>query len=94
LNKEVSKLGYYKNEFEKRGFDTMWSFLQMGCQKSNIPRLKSALDDLKKIMTQKTAGQRGNKDINIEENFDMTIITIVCEAMALYLSGELDGKGG
>ena len=30
------------------------------------------------------------KDINWEENFDMTIITIVCESIALYLNGNLE----
>ena len=31
-----------------------------------------------------------NFTINIEENFDMTIITIVCESISIYLSGKLD----
>lgn len=85
-------LSYYKQEFDKRGFDTMWTFLQMGQQKSNIPALKHAIQDLITMMTQKNSGQRGNdkKSINWEENFDMTIITIICESTALYLSGDLD----
>lgn len=85
-------LSYYKQEFDKRGFDTMWTFLQMGQQKSNIPTLKNAIKDLITMMTQKNSGQRGNdkKSINWEENFDMTIITIICESTALYLSGDLD----
>ena len=33
-------MGYYKKQFDKRGFDTMWTFLQMGNQKTNIPQLK------------------------------------------------------
>lgn len=84
-------MGYYNNEFNKRGFDTMWTFLQMGQQKSNIPQLKKSIQDLIHMMTQKTAGQKVNtKDISLEQNFDMTIITIVLESVALYLSGDLD----
>ena len=84
-------MGYYKNEFDKRGFDTMWTFLQMGQQKSNISQLKKTIQDLIQMMTQKTAGQKVNtKDISLEQNFDMTIITIVLESVALYLSGDLD----
>lgn len=78
----------YKDEFDKRGFDTMWTFLQMGHQETNIPKLQQAIKDLIKMMTQKNSGKT-KKDINIEENFDMTIITIVLESVALYLSGDL-----
>ena len=82
---------YYKEQFDKRGFDTMFSFLQMNQQKSNASQLKKAIQDLIKMMTQKTAGQKiATKDIDLEENFDMAIITIVCESVALYLSGKLD----
>lgn len=84
-------MGYYNNEFNKRGFDTMWTFLQMGQQKSNVSQLKKTIQDLIQMMTQKTAGQKVNtKDISLEQNFDMTIITIVLESVALYLSGDLD----
>lgn len=79
----------YKDEFDKRGFDTMWTFLQMGHQETNIPKLQQAIKDLIKMMTQKSSGKI-KKDINIEENFDMTIITIVLESVALYLSGDLE----
>lgn len=82
-------MSYYKNEFEKRGFDTMFAFIQMGKQQANIPTLKNAIKDLIIMMTQKSGG-RSKGDISIEENFDMTIITIVCECMALYLSGSLN----
>ena len=86
---------YYKNEFDKRGFDTMWTFLQMGHQESNIALLKKTIQDLIKMMTQKTVGQKVyTKDINLEENFDMTIITIVLESVALYLSGDLEKLEG
>ena len=83
-------MNYYKNEFDKRDFDTMWTFLMMGRgQKSNIPKLEEAIQDLIKMMTQKSSG-KNNKDINWDENFDMTIITIICENVSLYLSGDLD----
>lgn len=85
-------LSYYKQEFDNRGFDTMWTFVQMGQQKPNIPTLKNAIKDLITMMTQKSSGQRtnDNKSINWEENFDMTIITIVLESTCLYLSGDLE----
>jgi len=70
---------------------TMWSFLQIGNQKANIPALKEQCRLLQRTMTQKTAGQRTDKpkDINFD---DLDAITngIVIEAMALYLSGTLD----
>lgn len=70
---------------------TMWSFLQMGGQKSNVPALKECCETLQKAMTQKTAGQRKNKpsDVNWDE-LDAVINGIVIEAMALYLSGDLE----
>lgn len=84
-------MGYYKEEFNKRGFDTMFKFLQIGSQKPNIPMYKNAIQDLIRMMTQKTSsGKSFKKDINWEENFDMTIITIVCESIALYLNGDLE----
>lgn len=87
-------MSYYKEQFDARGFDTMWTFLQMNRgQKSNIPELEKAIQNLIKMMTQKTSG-RNNKDINLDENFDMTIITIVCESTILYLSGDLDKLKG
>lgn len=82
-------MSYYKNEFDKKGFDTMFAFLQMSHQKANIPVLKKSIQDLIQMMTQKSGG-RSKGDISIEENFDMTVITIVLESMALYLSGSLD----
>ena len=82
-------MSYYKNEFDKRGFDTMFTFLQMGKQQANIPALKKSIQDLITMMRQKSGG-RSKEDISIEKNFDMTVITIVLESVALYLSGKLD----
>ena len=91
VKKKEEKMGYYKKQFDKRGFDTMWSFLQLGHQKPNISKLKKAIENLILMMKQKDIGQRNHKNtINIEENFDMTIITIVCESISIYLSGKLD----
>ncbi len=60
-------------------------------QKANIPRLKEYVYDLIQMTTQKTAGQRATvkKDISWDE-LDMTLMSIVIEATALVLSGELD----
>ena len=70
--------------------DTMWKFLMDGGQESNIPALKEYVYDLIQMTTQKTAGQRKTKDhINWDE-LDMTIMSIVIEATALVLSGDLD----
>ena len=91
VKKKEEKMGYYKKEFDKRGFDTMWTFLQMGHQKTNIPQLKKAIQDLILMIKQKDAGQRNYKNtLDIEENFDMIIVTIVCESVILYLNGDLE----
>lgn len=70
--------------------DMMWGFLMDKGQKSNIPALKEYVYDLIKATTQKDAGQRG-KSGNIDWNhLDMIVWSIVCEATALVLSGDLD----
>lgn len=70
--------------------DTMWSFLMTGGQKANIPALKEYVYDLIQLTTQKDAGQRGKaKNISFDE-LDMIKFSIVCEAVALVLSGKLD----
>ena len=72
--------------------DTMWTFLMDKGQKANIPALKEYVYDLIQMTTQKTAGQDGYKKsnhINFDE-LDMTLFSIVIEATALVLSGELD----
>ena len=73
--------------------DTMWHFLMDGGQKANIPALKEYVYDLIQITTQKSAGQ--NEKLQAKEHIpwedlDMTLISIVIEATALVLSGELD----
>ena len=76
---------------KRDSFDTMWAFLQMGGQKSNVPSLKEHCEVLRKLMTQKTAGQRPNKPSDISFDDVYTVMNfIVIEAMCLYLSGDLD----
>lgn len=73
--------------------DTMWYFLIDGGQIANAKALKEAVYDLIGMTTQKNAGQRkAKKDIDWD-NLDMTMVTIVIEATALALSGELDKEG-
>lgn len=68
----------------------MWNFLKMGNQKANIPLLKEYVYDLIQLMTQKTAGQRGNKaDISFDD-IETIKNCIVIEAMSLVLSGKLE----
>lgn len=70
--------------------DTMWKFLMDGGQKANIPALKEYVYDLIKVTTQKDAGQRGKAGNIPFEHVDMIMFSIVCEATAFVLSGELD----
>ena len=80
---------------KKDSFDTMWAFMMMGAQKSNVPFLIECCERLKRCMTQKTAGQRADKpsDISFAE-LDTVMNVIVIEAMCLYLSGDLDKLEG
>ena len=73
------------------GFDMMWSMLSIGGPKANYPALKNACMQLRQMMMQKTAGQRKDrkKDLRFEDTETLCKI-IVCEAMALVLSGEYE----
>lgn len=72
-------------------FDAMWSFLEMGSQKANYPALKHAVLELRKMMMQKTAGQRKDKKKDIAfDNLARVKNEIIIEAMALVLSGEYE----
>jgi len=72
--------------------DTMWKFLMDKGQQANIPALKEYVYDLIQMTTQKTAGQGKYtaKDHIDWDGLDMTLMSIVIEATALVLSGELD----
>lgn len=75
--------------------EPMWQMFKTFGQKANIPALQKAVYKLIAMSTQKTAGQRTEKksDISWKDNLDMTLWTIVIEACALVLSGELSYKG-
>lgn len=79
-------------ELDEGQLELMWSFMMMGNQRANIPRLKELLDQLRQLMIQKTAGQRRDDPSETVSFEDLGTITncIVIEAMCLYLSGELD----
>ena len=73
----------------------MYQFLQMGAIKSNpadVRVLKEHLDMVRQALIQMTAGQRkGDPSYYVDFNELGTITNIiVCAAMSLYLSGDLD----
>ena len=70
--------------------DAMWAFLMDHGQQANIPALKEYVYDLIQMTTQKDTGQRKTKNNIPWDHLDMTIMSIVVEATALVLSGELD----
>lgn len=73
--------------------DHMWSFLQMGGLKSNYPALKKACMEMRQMMMQKTAGQRKDCPNDIPfDNLERVKATIIVEAMALVLSGDLENQ--
>ena len=57
--------------WQEEQFDVMWSFLQKGGMKSNIPCLKEHCMMLRQMLMQKTAGQRKDKknDLPFEQSF-------------------------
>ena len=68
---------------------SMWAMLQRGGQKSNIPLLRELVGQWVQMTTQKTAGQRGGKHLSWD-NLGRVKMGILCEAVALVLSGDLD----
>lgn len=68
---------------------SMWTMLQRGGQKSNIPMLRELVGQWVQMTTQKTAGQRGGKDLSWDK-LERIKMGILCEAVALVLSGDLD----
>lgn len=68
-----------------------WTMLQRGGQKSNIPVLKELVNEWVQMATQKTAGQRKDRPKDLSwENLERVKMGILCEAVALVLSGDLD----
>ena len=68
---------------------SMWAAFRNGGQRSNIPALKELVRQWIQLATQKTAGQRGGKDLTWN-NLERIKMGILCEAIALVLSGKLD----
>lgn len=68
---------------------SMWAAFQAGGQTANIPLLKQLVNQWIQMATQKTAGQRGGKDLSWD-NLERVKMGILCEAVALVLSGKLD----
>lgn len=86
-------MGSLSNEIK----DTMWHFLLKGHQKANVPLLEDYVNQLIMASTQKSAGQRKGDEAKGRVNWDeleMIIMSIVIEATALVLSGELDKLKG
>lgn len=70
----------------------MWAMLQRGGQKANIPLLKDLVAQWVQMATQKTNGPRkygGKSDLSFD-NLERVKMGILCEAVALVLSGDLD----
>lgn len=77
--------------WENPMLDTMWSFMQMGGLKANYPALKEACMELRQMLMQKTAGQRKDRPKDLSwENLERVKVTIICESMALVLSGDYE----
>jgi len=71
--------------------DSMWDFLKDRSQKANIRGLKDGVYTLIQMTTQKDAGQRKDSKGIPFVTLDMVKWQIICEAVALVLSGKLDG---
>lgn len=70
--------------------DSMWDFLKDRNQEANIHGLKDGVYTLIQMTTQKDAGQReSGKNIPFEL-LDIVKWQIICEAVALVLSGKLN----
>ena len=68
-------------------------FADGGGLKANYPMLKEACMELRQMLMQKTAGQRKDKPKDLSlDNLERVKVTIICEAMALVLSGEYEPK--
>ena len=65
----------------------------MGGLKPNYPALKEACMELRQMMLQKTSGQRKDRPKDIPfDNLERVKATIIVEAMALVLSGDLENQ--
>lgn len=70
---------------------SMWAAFRAGGQQANIPALKELVGQWIQMTTQKTAGQRKGKKGEISwDNLERVKMGILCESVALVLSGKLD----
>lgn len=70
---------------------SMWAALRSGGQSASVEQLKELVNEWVQMTTQKTAGQRPNKKKDLSfENIERVKMGILCEAVALVLSGKLD----
>ena len=68
----------------------MWAAFKAGGQTANIKQLKELVGEWIQMVTQKTAGQRANKKDLSFDNIERVKMGILCESVALVLSGKLD----
>lgn len=83
---------YNNGNFNSAPFENlaMWAMFKKGNQEANIPALKELVGQWIQMATQKTAGQRmKGKDLDWA-NMERIKMRILCEAVALVLSGKLD----
>lgn len=69
---------------------SMWAAFKAGGQTANIKQLKELVGEWIQMVTQKTAGQRANKKDLSFDNIERVKMGILCESVALVLSGKLD----
>lgn len=69
---------------------SMWAAFKAGGQTANIKQLKELVGEWIQMVMQKTAGQRANKKDLSFDNVERVKMGILCEAVALVLSGKLD----
>lgn len=70
---------------------SMWAAFRAGGQTASIEQLKELVEEWLQMVTQKTAGQRANNKRDLSfDNIERVKMGILCEAVALVLSGKLD----
>lgn len=84
---------------KERPIDAVALYEQIAAEVSSMLKqppgiIVSKIMELRKMMTQKTAGQRKDKPKDLSwDNLERVKVTIICEAMALVLSGEYEEAG-
>ena len=75
--------------FDPRPLEAFTLWAASRAPNPNIPVLKELVHEWVQMATQKTAGQRGGKDLSWD-NQERVKMGILCEAVALVMSGALD----